>query len=126
MQQMSRLHGRACKRMCGFTATKLSRLESWEDGKIDRWCRTQASSHSSQSVVDVIAHIDVIVVDVIANLSTAATRQDRRTLLLNGPGLGWLFATLLLQLPSQNQHVPSRVRRLMSTFCELTRAVGDR
>jgi len=37
---------------CGSIATKLSRLDACEDWKVVRWCRTQASSHSSQGVVD--------------------------------------------------------------------------
>ena len=32
--------------------TKLSRLDACEDWKFVRWCRTQASSHNSQGVVD--------------------------------------------------------------------------
>ena len=49
---MSRLHGTACKRECGSIATKLSRFDACEDWKVVRWCRTQASSHKSQDVVD--------------------------------------------------------------------------
>ena len=52
MLQVSRLHGTACQRQCGSIATKLSRLDAGEDGKVVRWCRTQASSHNSQGVVD--------------------------------------------------------------------------
>jgi len=33
-------------------ATKLSRLDACEDWKVVHWCRTQASSHNSQDVVD--------------------------------------------------------------------------
>ena len=44
---------------------------------------------------------------------------------LNVPGLKWLFAALLLQHPSQSQQAASRVRRVMSAFCEVTRGVGD-
>ena len=39
-------------RCLGSTATKLSRLDASEDGKVVRWCRMQASSHNSQGVVD--------------------------------------------------------------------------
>jgi len=53
------------------------------------------------------------------------TRKKRSTLLLNGPGLEWLFAALLLQHPSPSQQAASRVRRVMSAFCEVTQAVGD-
>ena len=35
-----------------FFATKLSRLDACEDGKVVRWFRTQASCHNSQGVVD--------------------------------------------------------------------------
>ena len=34
------------------SATKLSRLHACENWKVVRWCRTQASSHNSQSFVD--------------------------------------------------------------------------
>jgi len=40
------------ERQCHATATKLSRLDACEGGKVFRWCRTQASSHNSQGVVD--------------------------------------------------------------------------
>ena len=41
------------------------------------------------------------------------------------PGLRWLFTTLLLQHRSQSQQAASGVRRVMSTFCEVTQGVGD-
>ena len=71
MEQMSRLHGTACKRECGSIATKLSRLDASEDGKVVRWCRTQASSHNSQGIVD--GRVDA------AGMSTAA--PDRSAVL---------------------------------------------
>ena len=37
---------------CGFTATKLSRLDAWENWNVVHWCRMQAPSHNSQGVVD--------------------------------------------------------------------------
>ena len=43
----------------------------------------------------------------------------------NGPGLGWLFAMLLLQRPNRSQQAASGVRRVMSTCCEVTQGVGD-
>ena len=50
---MSWLHATTCQRQCGGSfATKLSRLDAREGMKIVHCCRTQASSHSSQSVVD--------------------------------------------------------------------------
>jgi len=49
---MSRLHGTACQRQCGSIATKLSRLDACKGWKVVCWCRTQASSHNSQGVVD--------------------------------------------------------------------------
>jgi len=52
-------------------------------------------------------------------------RQENSTLLLNVPGLGGLFAALLLQHPSQSQQAASGVRRVMSTLCEVTQGVGD-
>ena len=41
-----------CSRECGSIATKFSRLDACQDWKVVRWCRTQASSHNSQGVVD--------------------------------------------------------------------------
>jgi len=49
---MSRLHGTVCQRQCGSTGTKLSGLDACEDWKVVRCCKGQASSHSSQGVVD--------------------------------------------------------------------------
>jgi len=49
---MSRLRGTACYRQCGSIATKLNRLDACKDWKVVRRCRTQASSHNSQGVVD--------------------------------------------------------------------------
>jgi len=54
-----------------------------------------------------------------------STRQVRSTLRLNGPVVRWLFATLLLQHPSQSQQAASRVQRMMSAFCEVTQGVGS-
>ena len=47
------------------------------------------------------------------------------TLLLKGPGIRWLFATLLLHHSSQSQQAPSRVQSVILTFCEVTRGIGD-
>jgi len=44
------------------------------------------------------------------------TREERSTLLLNGPGLRCLFVCLLLDHPSQTQQAASRVRLVMLTF----------
>jgi len=52
LEQMSRLHDTACKRQCGHFVVKLSKLDSYEDKKVVCWCRTQASCHNSQGVVD--------------------------------------------------------------------------
>jgi len=48
-------------------------------------------------------------------------RQGRSTLGLNGPELRWLFATLFPQHHSPSQQAASRVRRVISAFCEVTR-----
>jgi len=45
-----------------------------------------------------------------------STRLERSTLLLNGPGLGWMSAKSLLQHPSPSQQIASGVRHVMSTF----------
>jgi len=55
----------------------------------------------------------------------SGTKQERSTLQLNAPGLGWLFATLLLQHPNQSQKAASGVRRVMPDSCEVTQGVGD-
>jgi len=52
------------------------------------------------------------------------TKQERSTLQSNVPGLGWVFTTLLLQHPSQNQQAASGVQRVMLAFCEVTQGVG--
>jgi len=53
------------------------------------------------------------------------TIQKRSTLLLNGPGLSWLFATLLFQHPNPSQQAASTVQSVILTFCEVTRGAGD-
>jgi len=53
------------------------------------------------------------------------TRQARSTRQLNGPGLGWLFAELLLQRLNRSQQAASGARRVMSASCEVTQGVGD-
>jgi len=75
-------------------------LYACEDKKIVRWCRTQASKHTSQGVVDGRATV--------ASVSTAAP-EESSALRLNVPEPRWLFATLLLQHPSQTQQAASRI-----------------
>ena len=53
------------------------------------------------------------------------TRQARSTLRLNAPGLGWLFAELLLQHPIRSQQAASGARGVMSASCEVTLGVSD-
>ena len=117
VEQMSRLHGTACQRQCGFIAMKLGNLDACEDWKVVRWCRTQASSHNSQGVVN--GEVNE------AGMSTAA--PNRRAVLCgwNAPGLGWLFAELLLQHSSWSQQAASGARRVMPTSCHVTQGVGD-
>jgi len=78
--------GTACKRQCDSFAMKLSRFDACEDWKVVRWCRMQASSHSSQGVVDGRT----------MRREHCGTSLESSTQLLNGPGLRWLFAVLLL------------------------------
>ena len=52
------------------------------------------------------------------------TKQKRSTLQSNGPGLGWLFATLLLQCPNWSQQATSGVRRVMLASCKVTQGIG--
>jgi len=59
-----------------------------------------------------------------AGMSTVGTKEERSTLQLNGPGLRWLFATLLIQRPSLRQQTASGVRRVMLASCGVTQGVG--
>ena len=52
MEQVSRLHGTASYRKCSCFAMKLGKLDAYENLKIVHWCRTQASNHKLQGVVD--------------------------------------------------------------------------
>jgi len=83
--------------------------------KIVRWCRTQASSHSSQGVVG--CRINE------ARVSTAEPARSAILLLLNGPGLRWLVAALLPQHHTPIQRAASKVQRMKWTSCEVTRGV---
>jgi len=95
---MSRLHSTARWRQCGSSATKLNRLDACEDRNVDGWCRTKASGHSGQGVFD----------DRIYEAGASTTAPDRCALLLNEPGIRWLFTTLLRQHPSPNQQAASK------------------
>jgi len=95
-----------CARDCGSIATKLSRLDACKDWKVVRWCRMHASSHNSQGIVDE------------GGYEHCGTRQTCSTLRLNVPGLGWLFAELLQQVPSGAWHT-------VSASCEVTQGVHD-
>ena len=66
---------------------KLSRLDACKDRKVVRCCGMQVSSHNSQGVVDDRVNE--------AGVSTAVPGRSTSTLLLNGPGLRWLFTALL-------------------------------
>jgi len=46
------LSGHAVHEAGSSFATKLSNLDDCENRKVVRWCRTQASSHNSQGIVD--------------------------------------------------------------------------
>jgi len=90
---------------------KLSRFDACKDWKVVRWCRTQASSHNSQGVVD-------------GGVNEALLMVGSNTLQSNEPGLGRLFATLLLQRPNRSQQAASGVRHVMLASCEVTQGVG--
>ena len=105
---MSMLHGTACQRQCGSIATKPSRLDTCEGWKVVRWCRTQASSHNSISVID--GGVDK------GGYEHCGTRQA---------GWLWLLAELLLQHPNRSQQATSGARHVMSVSCEVTQGVGD-
>jgi len=90
---------------------KLSRLDACEDWKIVRWCRTQASSHNSQGVIN--SEVNKV------GMSTAAPDRCAVLLWLNARGLGWLFAELLLHHPNWSQKATSGARRMMSASCQV-------
>ena len=52
------------------------------------------------------------------------TKPERSVLRLNGPGIAWLFAELLLKHPSWSQQAASTARRVMSALCEVAQSVG--
>ena len=110
VEQMSRLHRTAFWRQCGSTAMKLSMLDACEDKKVVCWFRTQVSSHSSQGVVDDKVNE--------AGVGKCGTRQERSTLLLNGPGLMWLFAMLLHQLPARASKPPQACNDAIVKFLQ--------
>ena len=90
----------------------------WVPAKIGRSSAGVGRRHPviSQGVID--GGVDE------AGMSTAAPDKSAVLFLLNGPRLRWLFVTLLLSHPGQIQQAASRVRRVMSTLCEVTRGVG--
>jgi len=88
---------------------KLNRLDACEDWKVVRWCMTQASVTIRKASLMASLMVDDAGVSTVSSDSgvdkagMSGTRQERSTLLLNGSGLGWLFAELLLQDPNQSQ-----------------------
>jgi len=48
---------------------------------------------------------------------------DGSTVLLSGPGIRWLFPTLLLQHPSWRQQAALRAQSVMSTLCKVTQGI---
>ena len=95
-----------------WRTSAVSRLDAWEDRKVFCWCRMQASSHKfGRCQWSGCEHF--------------VTRQEYSTRRLNGPGVRWLLAALLLQHPSQSQQAASRARHAMSTSCKVTCGVGN-
>jgi len=105
----------ACQRKRNSFAAKLRRLDACENRKIVRWFRTQASSHNSQGAVDAV--------EVNEAMSTASPYTSP-------VGLSAVertrarFAIRSVVTPA-TQQAASGVQRVMSTFCEVTRGVGD-
>jgi len=98
--------------------SKYDRLGARENWKLVRWCRTQASGHSSQSVVD--GRVNK------AGVSTAA--PDRSAVLCSrmDQGSGSCSQRCCSNNPlSLSQQAASGVRRVTSASCEVTRGVGD-
>jgi len=72
----------ACWRQCGSFATKLSRLNACENRMVVCWCKTQASSHNLQGVVDGnVNEVGISIVEL----------EGAMTLWLSGPELRWLL-----------------------------------
>ena len=85
----------------GWMPARIGRLSAGV-GRRRRWWRCRQGGHE---------HCD--------------TKQEDSTLRLNALGLGWLFATLLLQHPNRSQKAASGARRVMSSSCEVTQDVSD-
>ena len=91
-------------RRAGDNVAPLQRSSSdWVPSKIERLSASVGRRHPvTDRKVSLLAGS-------ISRCGHWGTRQERSTLLLNGPGLRWLFATLLLQQPSQRaSHLKSR------------------
>ena len=94
-------------------------------GPVKRRARDSMAPLRQNSAGRMSARIGRLPAGVGGGCEHCGTRQERSTLLMNGPGIRWLFATLLLQHPSQSQQAASRAQSVMSTFCEVSRGVGD-
>jgi len=113
-QVFQRLQGHGVLQTVWPHCDEAQQIGCGDDWKIVCCCRTQASSHSSQGVAD--GGVDK------AGVSTAAPGGAQYA------AVEWTrakraIATLLLQHPSPRHQTASRVRRVMSASCEVTR--GD-
>jgi len=96
---------------------ELSALDACEDGKVVRRCRTQASSHNSQGVVD----------GGVIKAGKGTETPDRSALFCCGmhQGKGGYSQNCCSSNPSRSIQAASKARRVMSASCEMTQGVGD-
>ena len=107
--EWSRCPGSMARRPRDSVAPLRRSSAGWMPARIGRLSAGVASSHNSQGV----------------DYEHCGTKQEHSTLRFNVPGLGWLFATLLLQNSTQSQQAASRVRCVMIVSCEMAQGVGD-
>jgi len=92
-------------------------LDACEDSKVVRWCRTQAFSHNSQGVVDGSVSE--------AGVSTAAPGRSAVFCCWVDQDYKMAVRNVVALAPQPEPASRLEVRRVMSTFCEVTQGVGN-
>jgi len=95
VEQVSRLHGTMCQRQCSVTP-----LQRSSAGCIPMSFGRLSTGVGCRHAVTIQASL---MARSIRWYEHCGTKQERNTLWLNAPGLGWLFTELLLQHPNQSQ-----------------------